>query len=95
MLLLWDDLLTNTSGKGVFTATIAGSPHQFVIEYRTGFVCGGGTANFEVVFTESSDDDPRTIYGAVSQLGHERRPRASRRADRPHFTQFGCNHGVL
>ena len=64
----WDDLTTNASGKGVFTATIAGSPQQFVIEFRAGYVGGGGSANFEVVFTENSDDI-RTVYGALTQLG--------------------------
>ena len=67
VLLLWDDLLTNGSGQGVFTAELQ-SPHRFVIQYRTGFVSGGGSANFEVVFTEGSDDI-HVIYGAVSQAG--------------------------
>ena len=64
----WDDLLTNTSGKGVFTATIAGSPQQFVIEFRTAYVGAGGSANFEVIFTEGSSTI-KTVYGALTQLG--------------------------
>ena len=92
MLLLWDDLLTNGSGQGVFTAELQ-NPHRFVIEYRTGFVSGGGTANFEVIFTEGSDD-VHVVYGAVAQAGANATEGVQATGTGP-FTQFGCNQASV
>ena len=60
-----------------------------MIEYQTGFVSGGGSANFEVVFTEGSDDI-HVIYGAVSQAGANATEGVQAAGTGP-FTQFGCN----
>ena len=51
----WDDLHTGGATEGIFTA-LTGSPpnRQFIIEWRTHYFSGAGTANFEIIFTEGS-----------------------------------------
>ena len=64
-----DDLRTDETGGGVFTAVIGSPPNrQFVIEWRTTYFQRSGTANFEVVLAEGSGT-LSTIYGTTGDSG--------------------------
>src|SRR6266545_2102639 len=66
---LWDDLLTDQAGTGIFTAVLGSPPNQqFVIEWRTIYFGGTGHANFELVLNEA-DGVLRTVYGEVTGAG--------------------------
>lgn len=93
----WDDLLTFGGGQGIFTATLGSAPNrQFVIEWRTGFFSGGGSANFEIVFFENSPVIT-VIYGSSTGQGNgaSATTGVQLRSTGPHFTQFTFNSPTL
>ncbi len=64
----WDDLRTDGSGEGIFTAVTGSAPNRTLyIEWRTEYYDGGGTANFEVVLHENVTNHLEFIYGTVSE----------------------------
>jgi hypothetical protein len=61
----WDDLVTTSSGYGVYTTTTGVAPNRvFYVEWRAQYFPGTGNANFEAVFNENNQA-LKTIYGAV------------------------------
>jgi hypothetical protein len=70
----WDDLDTRTTTCatcGIFTSVSGTAPNRiFNIEWRTAYLTGGGTANFEVRLYENSPQGRfDVIYGELSQSG--------------------------
>jgi hypothetical protein len=52
----WDDLFATSKGHGIYTSTIGTAPNrQFVIEWRTQYFPGTGTANFEAILNEATN----------------------------------------
>src|SRR5690349_21197629 len=89
-----DDLDTSTAGSGIFTAVTGSEPNrQFVIEWRTSYFQRTGTANFEIILSESSPTIS-TIYGATADDGaHETSGIQS--SDNGPYTQFSCGDPTL
>ncbi len=89
----WDDLMTDGTGKGIFTSGSGAAPNRiFNIEWRTRYYSGGGSANFEIrLFEDNSHFD--VIYGAVDEGGAF----ATIGVQHPDYpaTQFSCNTAGL
>jgi hypothetical protein len=65
----FDDLRTDAPGQGIFTGLSGTAPNRvFVIEWRTGYFRRAGSANFEIVFRESSPIIS-VIYGQTTDHG--------------------------
>jgi hypothetical protein len=98
----WDDMRTDGTGRGIFTATYGTSPNQaFVIEWRAGYFSGPtGTANFEVILYENHTYFD-FIYGTINDgAGGVQGEGASatvgvQKTSAGPFTQNSCNSGVL
>jgi len=90
----WDDLLTNGTGEGIFTATTGSTPNRhFIVEWRTHYFNPPvGTANFEVVFLESGATHFTTKYGTNTQTGSQATVGVQGGPTGP-STQFECNTG--
>ena len=66
-----DDLRTDETGGGIFTAIVGNAPNrQFIIEWRTTYFQRSGNANFEVILSEDS---------GTSRSSTARRPTTARR----------------
>jgi hypothetical protein len=94
----WDNLTTTGAGQGIFTATFGVAPARlFVIEWRAQYTPGGGSTNFEIVFTENSPVIT-VVYGASSGSGVNGATATAGvhlRFVGPYFTQFSFNQPVL
>jgi len=90
----WDDLLTNGGGEGIFTSTTGTAPNRaFHVEWRTHYISGGGTANFELRLHEGSSDF-ELVYGNISQGGTSATIGCQEGAG-PGSTQHSCNGGGI
>ena len=95
VIVLWDDMDTRPSGRGVFTSTVGSAPNrQFIIRFNMAYLSGGGSANAEVDFHRGSDNF-QVIYGTATQGGSSSTEGVQAAGSGPNFTQFGCNQVVL
>ena len=87
IVVLWDDMNTAPSGRGVFTKTVGSAPNrQFIINFNMAYLNGGGTVNAEVVFTEGQRQLPghlRLGYPGGPQLDGRRPGRRDRHTLHP------------
>ena len=88
------DLRTDESPGGIFTVVTGSQPNrEFVIEWRTTYSGRAGTANFEVILSESSGTIS-VIYGATVDNGGEETS-GIQSSDNGPFTQFSCGNATL
>lgn len=91
----FDDLMTNTSGHGVFVTTEGTAPNRvFIIEWRTNYYGSTAEAFFEVQLEETSDDiyvvyGPSRDHGASATAGIQQAYGAT------NFLQYSYNQAVL
>ena len=91
LIVLWDDMDTRPSGRGVFTALVGSAPNrQFIIRFAMNYLSGGGTVNAEAIFTEGSDNI-QVIYGTATQGGSSSTEGVQAAGANANFTEFGCN----
>jgi len=91
---LWDDLVLNGTGDGIFTSTSGSAPNRiFNIEWKGSYFGGGGTADFEVRLYETTNVID-IIYGTVAQSGSSATV-GIQRGTGSAFSQFECNTGGL
>jgi len=90
-----DDLRTDESGDGIFTAVVGSAPNrQFIIEWRATYFGRTGTANFEVILPEDSGT-LSIIYGATADNGAQETSGIQAADIGTAFTQFSCGHPTL
>jgi hypothetical protein len=94
--LFYDDLLTNSTGAGIWTGTTGVAPHRkFVVEWRNaGYFESSGTTNFEAVFTEGSPT-LTAIYGASADSGAGEVSGVQLGDGSSEFKQFSCHQNTL
>ena len=93
IILLWDDMDTRPSGRGVFTSTVGSAPNrQFIIRFNMAYLSGGGSANVEVIFTEGSDNF-QVIYGTATQGGSSSTEGVQAAGDRPELHRVRLQRG--
>ncbi len=91
----WDALSTSGSGLGIFTSVSGEAPNRvFNIEWRTAYVQGSGTANFEVRLYEGQERFD-VVYGQLDQHGDGATVGVQRLPASNHYTQYECNQGGL
>jgi hypothetical protein len=100
----WDDMRTNVSGRGIFTATYGASPNRsFAVEWRCSYSIGPNTGmpNFEIILYEGQtyfdfiygtvDQGPGQVtLGASATVGVKATNTAAAAV-----TQYSCNSAVL
>jgi hypothetical protein len=85
------DLRTDGTGGGIFTAVQGTAPHRrFIVEWRTTYFGGPGTANFEAVLYENSGN-MSLIYGATQDSASGEVTGVQQAGTSgSDFTQFSC-----
>jgi hypothetical protein len=88
----WDDLRTDCTGCGVFTALRSTTSNRtFIIEWRTNYNAGG-TANFEVLLHEGPAS-LTIVYGRVDRHGDS--ATVGLQGPLNLYTQYACNGGGI
>jgi hypothetical protein len=91
----WDDLRTDAGGSGIFRSTLGVAPNRtFVLQWRTTYFSGFGTATFELRLHEDSPSF-ELVYGGIGQNSASATIGCQRQSG-PSATQFSCNQaGVV
>ncbi len=91
----FDDLMTNTSGHGVFVTTEGTAPNRvFVIEWRTSYFGSSDEAFFEVQLEETTDDI-YVVYGPTRDNGASATAGIQQAYGATNFLQYSYNQAVL
>jgi hypothetical protein len=86
----FDDLRTDSFGSGIFRSTLGVAPNRtFVLQWRTTYFSGAGTATFELRLHENSPSF-EIVYGAIGQDSASATI-GCQRGTGPDATQFSCN----
>jgi hypothetical protein len=86
----WDDLRTDSGGSGVFRSSSGSAPNRtFVLQWRTTYFSGGGSATFELRLHENTSAF-ETVYAGLGQTAASATI-GCQKDNGPSATSFACN----
>jgi carboxypeptidase T len=89
----WDDLRTDGTGRGIFTAVSGSAPNRtFIVEWRAVTYSGSQTTNFAIQLHEGSPSF-EIVYGA--NPGGASATTGVQQGAGARYTQFSCNTSSL